>query len=158
MTRDDIIAMAREAGSCDSICNGCLKVDVFCEKSLERFAELVEDAHSKRTFDEGFVTVGHMREQIAAERNKVASWMMTKGCATGHGDTTEDLLDELDWQITESWSKVVVASVEAEREACAKLIDEAKVNIWEFHPYQMREAAHNVCTNLAAAIRARGRS
>jgi hypothetical protein len=46
----------------------------------------------------------------------------------------------------------------AEREACAKLIDEAKVNIWEFHPHQMREAAHNVCTNLAAAIRARGQS
>jgi transposase-like protein len=73
MTREDIIAMAREAGSCDSICNGCLKVDVFCEKSLERFVELVEDAHSKRTFDEGMVTVGHMRQQIAAEREACAS-------------------------------------------------------------------------------------
>jgi hypothetical protein len=76
-------------------------------------------------FEEGMVTVGHMRQQVAAERNKVAQWMMTKGYATGHGDTTEDLLDELDWQITESWSKVVMASVESEREACAKLCEDA---------------------------------
>jgi hypothetical protein len=75
----------------------------------------------------------------AAERNKVASWMMAQGYATGHGDTTEDLLDELDWQITESWSKVVVASVEAEREACAKLAFNAKTYI-----------------EAATAIRARG--
>ena len=33
------------------------------------------------------------------ERNKVAQWMMTKGYATGHGDTTEDLLRELEWQL-----------------------------------------------------------
>jgi len=89
------------------------------------------------------VTVGYMRQQIAAERNKVASWMMAQGYATGHGDTTEDLLDELDWQITESWSKVVVASVEAEREACAKVCDgEATIE--------------GIAQRCAAAIRARG--
>jgi hypothetical protein len=44
----------------------------------------------------------------------------------------------------------------AEREACAKVCDEAKANIWEFHPYAVREAANSVCANLAAAIRARG--
>jgi hypothetical protein len=48
------------------------------------------------------------------------------------------------------------AAVRAEREACAKVCDEAKANIWEFHPYEVREAANSVCTNLAAAIRARG--
>jgi hypothetical protein len=42
-----------------------------------------------------------MRQQIAAERNKVASWMMAQGYATGHGDTTEDLLKELEWQVEE---------------------------------------------------------
>ena len=37
----------------------------------------------------------------AAEREKVARWMFLKGYATGHGDTTEDLLAELEWQIAE---------------------------------------------------------
>ncbi len=37
----------------------------------------------------------------AAEREKVARWMMERGYATGHGDTIEDLLQELDWQIAE---------------------------------------------------------
>jgi hypothetical protein len=49
---------------------------------------------------------------IAAEREKVAAWMMQRGYATGHGDTTEDLLSELEWQVRES-----------EREACAKVCD-----------------------------------
>ena len=33
-----------------------------------RFAELVADAEAKRIRDEGMVTVGHMREQVAKER------------------------------------------------------------------------------------------
>ena len=35
------------------------------------------------------------------EREKVARWMTERGYATGHGDTIEDLLTELDWQIRE---------------------------------------------------------
>lgn len=39
-------------------------------------------------------------------RELLASWMLTNGYATGHGDTVEDLIKELDWQhkerITES--------------------------------------------------------
>ena len=48
----------------------------------------------------------------AAEREKVALWMTERGYATGHGDTIEDLLTELDWQIREQ-----------EREACAKVVE-----------------------------------
>ncbi len=101
MTREEITRLAREAGfvGFDGD-NG----------SLRRFAALVADAEAKRMHDEGMVTVGHMREQIAAERNKVASWMMAQGYATGHGDTTEDLLKELEWQVRES-----------ERNACAAI-------------------------------------
>jgi uncharacterized protein YoaH (UPF0181 family) len=77
---------------------------------LERFAALVADAEAKRMHAEGMVTIGHMRQQIAAERNKVASWMMAQGYATGHGDTVEDLLRELEWQVRES-----------ERNACAAI-------------------------------------
>ena len=49
----------------------------------------------------------------SAEREKVAAWMMQCGYATGHGDTIEDLLKELDWQ-----------AKEIERSACAKICEE----------------------------------
>jgi hypothetical protein len=37
----------------------------------------------------------------AKEREKVADWMMQRALATGHGDTIEDMLVELEWQIRE---------------------------------------------------------
>jgi hypothetical protein len=55
----------------------------------------------------------------------------------------------------EEFTKLVAAK---EREACAKVCDETKANIWEFHPYAVREATNSVCVNLAAAIRARGQA
>jgi hypothetical protein len=55
------------------------------------------------------------------ERNKVAQWMIDRGYATGHGDTTEDLLQELEWQIAENWTRGMVNGVQAEREACAAI-------------------------------------
>ena len=75
------------------------------------------------------------------EREKVATWMMQHGYATGHGDTTEDLLIELDWQIVENWNRAAINGIETEREACAKLCSD-----WG-------EAVGN---HLAATIRARG--
>lgn len=42
-----------------------------------------------------------VREAVAAEREKVAEWMMARAYATGHGETTEELLEELGWQIEE---------------------------------------------------------
>ena len=61
------------------------------------------------------------------------------------------------------WHKSALHHLEAfaalvradEREECAKVCDVTKARIWEFHPYAVREAAHSVCANLAAAIRAR---
>jgi len=44
----------------------------------------------------------------------------------------------------------------AEREACAKVCENAISSIFEFHPEPVSQAGRNVCTNLAAAIRARG--
>ena len=41
----------------------------------------------------------------AQEREKVAAWMMERNYATGHGDTIEDLLKELAWQIDEDLDK-----------------------------------------------------
>ena len=108
MTRDDIIKMAKEAGFNPVSYTGA-NLELF-----ERFAALV----------------------AAAERNKLAAWMMSQGYATGHGDTVEDLLKELEWQIAER-----------EREACAKVCDVLAV-----HP----EYASDITKVAAQAIRARG--
>ena len=72
MTTDDLIPLLEQAGICQ---------EVWFEhhRSIERFAALV----------------------AAAEREKVAAWMRSKSYATGHGDTTEDLLKELEWQVAE---------------------------------------------------------
>ena len=98
MTRDDIIAMARDAGfvvyekAKQHQPNCIFHTHHMVDELLERFAVLVD----------------------AAERNKIATWMMSKGYATGHGDTVEGLLTELEWQIEER-----------EREACAKVCEDA---------------------------------
>ena len=72
MDREQIIRMAREAG----LAYGSDEKPL---GSVTRFAALV----------------------AAAERNKLAAWMIERGYATGHGDTIEDLLQELDWQVRE---------------------------------------------------------
>jgi hypothetical protein len=69
-----------------------------------------------------------IRSAVAVDRENVAQWMMERGYATGHGDTVEDLLKELEWQVAER-----------EREECAKIAFNAKTYI-----------------EAAAAIRARG--
>ena len=81
MNRDEIFRMAREAG-----CEPFRRpehwddVQVFATPDvLERFAALV----------------------AATERNKLAAWMMSQGYATGHGDSIEKLMEELEWQIEE---------------------------------------------------------
>jgi hypothetical protein len=88
--KEDIIAMSLEAGFYKFDDNG----DDLWICDLEEL---------KRFF--------HMAQ--AAERNKLAQWMIDHSYTTGHGDTTEDLLKELEWQVRE-----------AEREACAKVCDE----------------------------------
>ena len=86
MNREAVIRMAREAG--------------FTEGDISLFPDLI----------------AHFAALVAAaERNKLAAWMMSQGYATGHGDTVEDLLKELEWQIAER-----------EREACAKVCDSVR--------------------------------
>jgi hypothetical protein len=82
----DIIRMAREAGF-ESNSLGMTYTSGRLPELLERFAALV----------------------AANDRNKLATWMIAKGYATGHGDTMEGLLEELRWQVRES-----------EREACLR--------------------------------------
>jgi hypothetical protein len=73
MTKEEIIRMAREAGDW----NG--QTVEINDVGIERFAALV----------------------AAHERKKVANWMVERSYATGHGDTIEDLLTEINWQAAE---------------------------------------------------------
>jgi len=119
--RDDIIAMARQAGL---VRTGDKWVEParWGVAEIERFTSLV----------------------AAAEREKVAAWMIQRSYATGHGDTIEDLLKELEWQIAENWTNALVKGVEGEREACAKVCD------------GMDHNGVMIAADCAAAIRARG--
>lgn len=146
MTRDDIIRMARKANLHERFKAGVgYVVRIPNLENLERFAALV----------------------AAAEREKVAHWMMGRGYATGHGDTVEDLLKELEWQILErerermkakgwrhcaegqrttQYCGLLEAAVKAEREACARLCENfATTSEMEF----------GTCIECAEAIRKR---
>jgi hypothetical protein len=90
---DDIIALAQEAGI-NSPDFYKLTVAHMSIETLVRFAALAQ----------------------AAERNKLASWMMEKGYATGHGDTMEGLLEELGGQAIIRMVRVAEERVKAERE------------------------------------------
>ena len=115
----DIIAMAREAGIADAF---LVTPHPGVVQQLVRFAALVR----------------------ADERNKVAAWMIAQGYATGHGDTIEDLLEELRWQVRES-----------EREACALVCEEV---LEHYRGTDMGKHAELVGDECAAAIRARSQA
>jgi hypothetical protein len=125
---NDIIAMAREAEIprwCDS--------EPLTEDHLIRFATLAR----------------------ADERNKLAIWMMAQGYATGHGDTTEDLLEELEREIgfdkAELWLKRIKDAVLAEREACALVCE----TLWDTLGNGMATEDAAYGNECAIAIRAR---
>jgi hypothetical protein len=105
--REDIIRMAREVGFADGV------VDIVGFEGFANFANLV----------------------AAHEREKVAKWMVERSYATGHGETVEDLLTEIDWQ-----------AAEREREECAKVAD-----AWQSAIHDPRYEC-----DCADAIRARG--
>ena len=115
MTSEDIIRMAREAGFRDTT-TPVVALGVSWEQ-VQRFAALI----------------------AAAERENLAAWMIERGYATGHGDSTEDLLKELEWQIAER-----------EREACA-VIAETPIS------GEQDDITMEAKDRTAAAIRARGK-
>ena len=109
----------------------------------EEVISLAEEALSIRMEDKVWTMstthLEHFANAIANnQRAKLALWMMSQGYATGHGDSIEKLLEELEWQIEER--------IKNEREACAKVCDVLAV-----HP----EYASDVTKVAAQAIRAR---
>jgi hypothetical protein len=113
MDREDIIKLAREAG----LAYGSDEKPL---GSVTRFAALV----------------------AAAERNKLAAWMIQFGFATGHGDTMEQLVDALGSEIVDR----IECEIDTERSACAKVCD------------GMDHNGVMIAADCAAAIRARGNS
>lgn len=65
----------------------------------DEVAKIVEGMPDGMDVDDYLVEL--VNRAIYLEREKVAKWMIAQGYATGHGDTTEDLLKELEWQIKE---------------------------------------------------------
>jgi hypothetical protein len=86
----------------------------------------------------------------AAERNKLAAWMIQFGFATGHGDTMEQLVDALGSEIVDR----IECEIDTEREACAKLCEELRDDwLRGLGRYEFMGEGADYC---ADAIRARG--
>ena len=107
---------------------------------------LEQSSHGKAfsfAWERGFID-GMQRQMQSSvdkalnEKREIATWMMAQGYATGHGDSIEDLLKELEWQVKER-----------EREACAKVCEERQE---VFEKYYTK----NLAAMCAEAIRARG--
>jgi len=86
-----------------------------------------------------------------SDKEKLAQWMIRSGYATGHGDSIEDLLQELDWQIAENWNRALIAGITNEREVIAQSLDkQADLAVDEIDRQWAQE--------MAAAVRARGQA
>lgn len=75
MNQEDVIRMAREAGARACQNKNCDVEYLFSVEQIDRL--------------------------LAAERNKLAVWMIQFGFATGHGDTMEQLVDALGSEIVD---------------------------------------------------------
>ena len=123
MTLEDIIRRAEDAG-----------FEFFNSNDPEFYG---------REYCEAWIEEQHAFAELiaAAERNKIAQWMIDRSYATGHGDTVEDLLNELESQV-----------IQEEREICAQLC-EAKI-VSEYATGKVDQIAWTQA--CALAIRARG--
>ena len=58
------------------------------------------------------------KDQVSDSANlAISKWMLKHSYATGHGDTVEDLLNELDWQARERGAKWMREKAAKELEA-----------------------------------------
>jgi hypothetical protein len=143
--RDDIIAMAREAGWPSVALDNLPGTEDM--HRLERFEALVAAAERNKLVA-WMMAHGYTHD---IERDKLNEWM---GYTASQCDATKDLLTELGWQIAERIKGLMsdmecqaVDRVNAEREACAKVCDEFE-----------SDTDADAGTVLAAAIRARGQA
>ena len=126
MDREDIIKLAREAG---------FKVDW-------QHADVAEIKAKRYEYFAALVA--------AAEREKLAAWMMRQGYATGHGDTVEDLLKELEWQIEERIRREWVGLTADEIWKCNKAKSGSAV---EFHICSAHQNVLDFAESIEAKLR-----
>ena len=69
--------------------------------------------HESVVAGEDFIRYHFAAKVAAAECEKVAQWMIRNGYATGHGDTIEDLLEEMEWQVRESERKAILKQADS---------------------------------------------
>lgn len=110
------------------ICAGLIQREQAENESLR--AELEQAKHTARDLiaelNESTNKAGVLRYEAKQEREYIASWMTKHGYATGHGDTTKDLLSELIAEIEdrlENSKHCVMLLGEDKRELASKLID-----------------------------------
>jgi hypothetical protein len=148
MNKDQITEMARKAGF------------VVNEKARQHQPNCI--AHTHYMVDELLVRFAALAQ--AAERNELAAWMQAQGYATGHGETMEGLLEELEREVgfkrAELWIKRISEAVLAEREACAEKTGEFARKWWSIHCDSNKHMettlkAHQDFCALQSAIRAR---
>ena len=65
-------------------------------------AQLAEYKYTPQAYDTMWDRVKELEAQRVEDREKVATFILDMGLATGHGDTIDDLLSELKAQLKES--------------------------------------------------------
>jgi hypothetical protein len=93
----------------------------------EEVISLAEEALSIRMEDKVWTMstthLEHLANAIANnQRAKLAFWMMSQGYSTGHGDSIEKLLEELEWQIREKLEKGVSDEWRSQHVSEAKIL------------------------------------
>lgn len=81
-------------------------------KELEEDGNLLRKVHQEDWFDKTKMMrvfndeckkykseIQSLKDSLQKEKEKLAQWMLSMTFATGHGDTMEDLLKELTWQV-----------------------------------------------------------
>lgn len=101
--------------------SGSIHVDEYAKG--ERMTQDIHTCHDECERPACVASRAASNAAMRMEREKVAKWMMRQGYATGHGETTEDLLAELEWQIAENWGHALSKGVQGERSRTANLVE-----------------------------------
>ena len=76
-------------------------IDLLGVDSVTFFQWLEQLPTTEYSYSKRGLAVAAWERQNIEYREKLASWMIEHGFATGHGDTFDELLSELQYQISE---------------------------------------------------------
>ena len=129
MTRDDIIKLAQEAGLIragehytEPARWGITEITDFYQRAVAAERQRIIAANAPE-IEKINAHIKELEEAVVIGREKVAAWMMRQGYATGHGDTVEDLLKELEWQIRERERELIARSMDKQADLACDYLD-----------------------------------